>query len=118
MIVSLETTANDENIKLFGKQLSMHIAASNPLALTSDQIEKNIIEKEQKLISEELKNSGKPLEIAEKISIGKINKFKEDNSLMSQDWVIEPKKKVKEILLELNITDLKIKEFTRLKIGE
>ena len=118
VIVSLETTANDENIKLFGKQLSMHIAASNPLALTSDQIEKNIIEKEQKLISEELKNSGKPLEIAEKISIGKINKFKEDNSLMSQDWVIEPKKKVKEILLELNITDLKIKEFTRLKIGE
>ena len=118
VIVSLETTANDENIKLFGKQLSMHIAASNPLALTSDQIEKNIIEKEQKLISEELKNSGKPLEIAEKISIAKINKFKEDNSLMSQDWVIEPKKKVKEILLELNITDLKIKEFTRLKIGE
>ena len=118
VIVSLETTANDENIKLFGKQLSMHIAASNPLALTSDQIEKNIIEKEQKLISEELKNSGKPLGIAEKISIGKINKFKEDNSLMSQDWVIEPKKKVKEILLELNITDLKIKEFTRLKIGE
>tara|TARA_B100000886_G_scaffold315122_1_gene252859 strand:+ start:3000 stop:3851 length:852 start_codon:yes stop_codon:yes gene_type:complete len=118
VIVSLETTANDENIKLFGKQLSMHIAASNPLALTSDQIEKNIVEKEQKLISEELKNSGKPLEIAEKISIGKINKFKEDNSLMSQDWVIEPKKKVKEILLELNIKDLKIKEFTRLKIGE
>ena len=118
VIVSLETTANDENIKLFGKQLSMHIAASNPLALTSDQIEKNIIEKEQKLISEELKNSGKPLEIAEKIGIGKINKFKQDNSLMSQDWVIEPKKKVKEILLELNITDLKIKEFTRLKIGE
>ena len=118
VIVSLETTANDENIKLFGKQLSMHIAASNPLALTSDQIEKSIVEKEQKLISEELKNSGKPLEIAEKISIGKINKFKEDNSLMSQDWVIEPKKKVKDILLELNITDLKIKEFTRLKIGE
>tara|TARA_B100001027_G_C16205983_1_gene302795 strand:- start:12 stop:863 length:852 start_codon:yes stop_codon:yes gene_type:complete len=118
VIVSLETTANDENIKLFGKQLSMHIAASNPLALTSDQIEKNIVEKEQKLISEEIKNSGKPLEIAEKISIGKINKFKEDNSLMSQDWVIEPKKKVKEILLELNIKDLKIKEFTRLKIGE
>ena len=96
----------------------MHIAASNPLALTSDQIEKNIIEKEQKLISEELKNSGKPLEIAEKIGIGKINKFKQDNSLMSQDWVIEPKKKVKDILLELNIPDFKIKEFTRLKIGE
>ena len=118
VIVSLETTSNNDHIKLFGKQLSMHIAASNPLALTSEEIQKTIIDKEQKLISEELKNSGKPLEIVEKISFGKIKKFKEDNSLMSQDWVMEPKKKVREILSEINIPNLKIKEFTRLKIGE
>jgi elongation factor Ts len=72
----------------------------------------------QELISEELKNSGKPEEIAKKISLGKINKFKEDNSLMTQDWVMEPKKKVKEIISEMNIPDLKIKEFIRLKIGD
>ena len=70
----------------------MHIAASNPLALISDDIDQNIIEKEQQLITEELKTSGKPAEISEKISIGKINKFKEENSLMSQDWVMDPKK--------------------------
>ena len=50
--------------------------------------------------------------------IGKINKFKEDNALLSQAWVMEPKKKVKDILKELSISDLKIKDFYRLKIGE
>ena len=96
----------------------MHIAASNPLALNSEELKKEIIEKEQELISEELKNSGKPDEIAKKISLGKINKFKEENSLMTQDWVMEPKKKVKEIISEMSIPDLKIKEFIRLKIGD
>ena len=74
----------------------MHIAALNPIALTPDRIQKEIIDKEVELISEELKNSGKPEEIAKKISIGKINKFKDENSLMTQDWVMEPKMKVKE----------------------
>tara|TARA_B100000989_G_scaffold44125_1_gene28111 strand:+ start:418 stop:1269 length:852 start_codon:yes stop_codon:yes gene_type:complete len=118
VVVSLEASEKSDQFNSFGKQLSMHIAASNPLALNTDEIKKEIIEKEQELISEELKNSGKPEEIAKKISLGKINKFKEDNSLMTQDWVMEPKKKVKEIISEMNIPDLKIKEFIRLKIGD
>ena len=118
VVVSLETSEKSDQLSSFGKQLSMHIAASNPLALNTDEIKKEIIEKEQELISEELKNSGKPEEIAKKISLGKINKFKEENSLMTQDWVMEPKKKVKEIISEMNIPDLKIKEFIRLKIGD
>ena len=96
----------------------MHVAASNPIALISDEIDGDIIDKEQKLVLEELKNSGKPDEIVKKISIGKINKFKEDNSLMTQNWVMEPKKTVSEILSDYNISDLKIKEFIRIKIGE
>ena len=118
VIVSLDTDKSSEKIDLFGKQLSMHIAASNPLALTSELISKDIINKEQELITEELKNSGKPQEIANKISIGKLNKFKEENSLMSQNWVMEPKKKVKDIISELETKNLKIKEYTRIKIGE
>ena len=118
VVVSLEASDKGDKFKTFGKQLSMHIAASNPIAIHSDQIQQKIIDKEQELISEELKNSGKPDEIAKKISLGKINKFKEDNSLMTQDWVIEPKKKVKDIISEINIPNLKIKEFTRIKIGE
>ena len=118
VIVSLETSEKNEKINTFGKHLSMHIAASNPLALNSNEIEDEILNKEQELISEELKNSGKPEEIVKKISLGKLNKFKEENSLMTQDWVMEPKKKVKDVLEEIGIPDLKIKEFTRIKIGE
>ena len=118
VVVSLETTEKSEKLNILGKQLSMHIAASNPLAINSTEIKEEIIDKEKELISEELKNSGKPDEIAKKISLGKINKFKEENSLMTQDWVMEPKKKVKEIISEMNIADLKIKEFIRLKIGD
>ena len=66
----------------------------------------------------ELKNSGKPEDIAKKISLGKMNKFKEENSLLTQAWVMEPKKKVQDIVKELSIADLKIKEFYRIKIGE
>ena len=104
--------------KLFGKQLSMHIAASNPLAINSEEIDEEIIMKEKELISEELKKSGKPSNIIDKIALGKISKFKSDNSLLSQDWVMDPKKKVSDIISELNIKDLKIKKFIRIKIGE
>ena len=118
VIVSLETKDSSDVVKNFGKQLSMHIAASNPLALTSDLIVQSVIDKEQELVTEELKNSGKPEDIAKKISLGKMNKFKEENSLLTQAWVMEPKKKVQDIVKELSIADLKIKEFYRIKIGE
>jgi len=118
VLVSLETNEKSDVVKTFGKQLSMHIAASNPLALESNLIEQAVIDKEQELVAEELKNSGKPEEIVKKISSGKMNKFKEENALLTQAWVMEPKKKVKDILQELSIADLKIKEFYRIKIGE
>ena len=118
VVVSLETNNNSDNLKTFGKQLSMHIAASNPLALEANGINRDILDKEVSLISEELKNTGKPDDIIKKIRIGKINKFKEENALLTQPWVMEPKKKVKEVLKELSINDLKIKDFYRLKIGE
>ena len=118
VVVSLETNDNSDIVKTFGKQLSMHIAASNPLALESSLIEKAIIDKEQELVTQELKNSGKPEDIAKKISSGKMNKFKEENALLTQAWVMEPKKKVQDVLKELAISDLKIKEFSRIKIGE
>jgi elongation factor Ts len=116
--VSLETKDSSEDVKNFGKQLSMHIAASNPLALDQKSIDQSIIDKEQELVTEELKNSGKPEDIAKKITLGKMNKFKEENALLTQAWVMEPKKKVQDILKELSINDLKIKEFVRFKIGE
>ena len=118
VIVSLETQDKSETVKTFAKQLSMHIAASNPLALESSLIDQSIIDKEQELVTEELKNSGKPEDIAKKISMGKMNKFKEENALLSQAWVMEPKKKVQDIIKELKIDNLEIVDFFRFKIGE
>ena len=118
VMTSISTSDKSEKIDLFGKQLCMHIAASNPISINIDDIEKEILDKEQELVTEELKNSGKPEDIAKKISSGKMNKFKEENSLMTQQWVMEPKKKVKDIIKELNSKDLKIVEFFRIKIGD
>ena len=118
VVVSIETDQEKDEVNIFGKQLSMHIAASNPLALNSENIDTEVLEKEKELIEQELKNLGKSTEIAKKISLGKMNKFKEENSLMTQNWVMEPKKKVKDIIAEINIANLKIKEFARIKIGE
>ena len=118
VLVTLDTSDKSDTVKSFSKQLSMHIAASNPLALDSNSIDQSIIDKEQELVAEELKNSGKPEDIAKKISLGKMNKFKEENALLTQAWVMEPKKKVQDVLEELSIADLKIKEFYRIKIGE
>ena len=118
VIVIIKSSEKLEKVDLFGKQLSMHIAASNPISLNSDGIKKEILSKEQELIAEELKNSGKKEDIVKKISFGKLNKFKEENSLMTQDWVMEPKKKVKDIINELGIKDLEIVDFYRVKIGD
>ena len=118
VLVSVDTNNESDDLKTFGKQLSMHIAASNPLAIDVDGIDQGVLKKEEQLINEELKNLGKPEDIVKKISLGKIKKFKEDNSLLNQQWVMEPKKKVKDIIKELNIGRLKINDFLRIKIGE
>ena len=118
VIVSLSTSEKSDKVDLFGKHLTMHVAASNPIAVNSKDIKKEILDKEQELVTEELKNSGKSEDIAKKISSGKMNKFKEESSLMTQQWVMEPKKKVKDIIQELNLKDLKIVDFYRIKIAD
>ena len=118
VVVSLEFEKSSKDIEQFGKQISMHIAASNPMVIEKKDIKDDVIEKEKEIIKEELKNLGKPTDIVEKISLGKINKFKEDNSLLTQDWVMDPKLKVKDVLSKVDAKTLKIKDFIRIKIGE
>ena len=102
-----------------GSKIAMHVAASNPLAIDKDEIDKSIVDKEVEIIKEEIKNSGKPDEMVEKISKGKISKFLNDNSLLNQLWIMDPKKKVSEILKEHSTQkQLKILEFVRYKVGE
>ena len=97
----------------------MHIAASSPLAIDKEGIKKEILDKEMEIIKAELLNSGKKGEMVEKISKGKINKFISDNTLLNQIWIMDPKKKVSDVLKEnKNTKDIKIINFVRYKVGE
>ena len=119
VLLSLETKIKKEKLLEFGKQLSMQIAASSPLSIDKDDLDQNILDKEKEIIIEELKNSGKDNKIIDKIATGKLNKFISDNTLMGQEWIMEPKKKVKDILNQVAGKDkLKVKRFVRFKVGE
>ena len=118
-IVSLKSKKFDEKIKEFGHKLAMHIAAANPMSIDPDSLDKNIFENEKKIINEELKNSRKNANIVEKILKGRLEKFKQENTLINQTWIIDPKKKVKDIMGELGKENgVTIKNFVRYKIGE
>ena len=117
-VVKLDGITNGKNEEV-GTKLAMHIAASNPLAIDKDKINQDIIDKELEIIKAEVTNSGKPKEMAEKISKGKILKFLNDNSLLNQLWIMDPKKKVSEILKENSSEkQIKILDFIRYKVGE
>ena len=119
VVVCIESTKFNQQIKDFGHKLAMHIAASNPLAIEINQLDKKMLEKENEIISEELKNSGKSDNIIEKISRGKLEKFKQENTLINQIWIMDPKKKVKDVIAELGKENsITIKDFVRYKVGE
>ena len=109
---------NNEN-KDLGNKIAMHITASNPLAIEKDKIDKKIVDKELEIIKEEIINSGKNADLAEKISKGKISKFLNDNSLLNQIWIMDSKKTVSDILTEHSSNQkIEILDFIRYKVGE
>ena len=117
-IVKLDGIIKDENEHI-GAKVAMHIAASNPLAINKDDIDQSIVTKELEIIKAEVLNSGKPADMAEKIANGKISKFLNDNSLLNQPWIMDPKKKVLDILKDNSSkSQLKILKFVRYKVGE
>ena len=117
-IVKLDGISKDKNNEI-GTKIAMHIAASNPLAINKDDISKDIVEKELEIIKAEITNSGKPADMVDKISKGKISKFLNDNSLLNQMWIMDPKKKVLDILKEHSKDmEIKIVDFVKYKVGE
>ena len=117
-VVKIEGVSEEKNEDI-GNKVAMHIAATNPLAIDKDKIDKGIVDKELEIIKAEISNSGKPLEMVEKISKGKLSKFLNDNSLLNQLWIMDPKKKVSDILKENSSEKpLKILDFIRYKVGE
>ena len=111
-IISIVKTSKESDI---GKKIAMHVSALSPMAVEEKELNKDIISKEIEIIKAELLNSGKPTEIIEKIAKGKINKFISDNTLINQAWIMDPKKKVSDILKD---SDVKIIDFIRYKVGE
>ena len=117
-IIKLEGISKGKNEEI-GTKIAMHVAASNPLAINKEGIKKDVIDKELEIIKAEITNSGKPAEMAEKISKGKIAKFINDNTLLNQIWIMDPKKRVSDILKENKVdSEIKILDFVRYKVGE
>jgi elongation factor Ts len=111
-IVSIVKTSKKNDV---GKKIAMHVSALSPMALEEKDLNKNIVSKEMEIIKAELLNSGKPSEMIEKISTGKLNKFISENTLINQVWIMDPKKKVSDILKD---HEIKIIDFIRYKVGE
>ena len=119
VLLSIETKKEKKDVINIGKQLAMQIASLSPLAIDKEDLDANVIKKEKEIITEELKNSGKDIKIAEKIAIGKLNKFIGENTLLNQEWIMEPKKKVKDVINDFAGKDkFVIKDFLRFKVGE
>ena len=109
----------DKGNEELGTKIAMHITASSPLGINADDIDTKIIDKEMEIIKAEISNSGKPAEMVDKISKGKISKFINDNSLLNQIWIMDPKKKVSDILKENSSGNvIKVMNFIRYKVGE
>ena len=119
VLLSLESTKKDDEFLNFGKNLAMQIAASSPLAIDKEGLDQKILDKEKEIITDELQNSGKDSKIIDKIAIGKLNKFVAENTLLNQEWIMEPKKKVKDVLKDVaGSNKIVIKSFVRFKVGE
>jgi len=119
VLLSIETSKSKNDITDLGKQIAMQIAASSPLAIDKDGLDRSVLNKEKEIITEELKSSGKDSKIVDKIAMGKLNKFVSDNTLLNQEWILDPKKKVKDVISDFAGKDkIIIKEFFRFKVGE
>ncbi len=117
-VIKLENI-DKNNTQELGSKLAMHIAASNPLAIDKEGIDKTIVEKELEIIKAETLNSGKPPEMVEKISKGKLTKFLNENSLLNQAWIMDPKKTVQDVIKDYSKEKkIKIIDYVRYKVGE
>ena len=99
-----------------GKDIAMQIAAMNPIAVDQSTVAPEVIAREKNIAIEQVKAEGKPPEMAEKIAMGKINKFFKDSTLLAQPFVKDANKSVSEYLKSIDV-DLKVIEFKRVALG-
>jgi elongation factor Ts len=121
VLVAIDSDGDKAALMALGKQLAMHIAAANPLALTADDLDADLLARERAIAAEKAAASGKPADIVERMVDGAVKKFAGEVALMSQVFVIDGKSKVADIVAaearKLG-TDIKVSRFVRFQLGE
>mgnify|MGYP001578913618 FL=1 len=121
VLVALESTAGADVLEPLGKQLAMHVAAANPLALNGDDLDPELVARERAIAEEKAAQSGKPADIVSKMVDGGIAKFRKENALLSQLFVMDGKTPVAEVVAaagkDVGAT-ITLKGFTRFQLGE
>ena len=121
VLVGLESSAPADVLEPHGKQIAMHIAAANPLALDETGLDQTLVERERAIAREKAATSGKPAEIIEKMIEGGVRKYAQENSLMTQVFVIDGKSKISDVVAaaaKAAGTPITVKSFVRLQLGE
>lgn len=121
VLVALESTGDEDKLAALGKQIAMHIAATNPLAVSSDDLDQDIVERERAVLADQARDSGKPEEVIAKMIEGRLRKFFEEVVLLSQTFVIDGENTVAKAV-ELASKDIgapvTVKGFVRYGLGE
>jgi len=121
VLVALESDASADTLAALGKQIAMHVAAANPLALNAEDLDSDLVERERSIAMEKAKESGKPQNIVEKMVEGSLAKFRKDNALLSQLFVMDGKTPVAEVVAQAAKdagAGIVLKAFTRFQLGE
>ncbi len=121
VLVALESKGDAQKLAAFGKQLAMHIAATNPLALSADDLDPDVVERERSILKEQARDSGKPEEIIEKMIEGRLRKFYEEVVLLKQTFVIDGETMIEKAVkaAEAKIgAPIKVTAFERYALGE
>jgi elongation factor Ts len=121
VLVALESAAPADQLAGLGKQLAMHIAAANPLALSEAELDPAVVERERNIAREKAAGSGKPAEIIEKMIEGGIRKFQQENTLLGQVFVMDGKTRIADVVAQASKeagTPIVLKRYVRFQLGE
>ncbi len=121
VLIALESSADEAVLAGLGKQLAMHVAAANPMAMTGDALDADLIARERAIAEEKAAESGKPADIVAKMVDGAMAKYRKENALLSQPFVMDGKTPVAEVIAaagkEAGAT-ITLKQFVRMQLGE
>ena len=117
VVVALESEADKSILEDLGKKIAMHIAATNPISISIDEIPEDVLTREKNILSEEARASGKPEEIIEKMTEGRLKKYYQESVLLEQIFVVDGESKISDILNSIE-NPVKITSFVRMGLGE